>query len=262
MKRMILVAMCLAPVAAASGQNLVRNGNFESGASSWWTNFQAGWSSGISRTFNSTEPGRIGNYCLKLQGGSGSFGVYQQVATTPGRRYKIDAYWKGAKAGDPVWFELILIDGPFSMQQADEQPYVANNFMYAYDPAPGSFDWVWCHDLNGTPADRNNRNGIRTASGTVMTVVLKTGGIGGMSCFFDEVTLIKIARPDFDADLDVDLVDFAFFQACFNGPNTAPAHTGCTPADFDQDGDVDLTDFASFQVCFNGPNMPPGPNCD
>ena len=34
-------------------------------------------------------------------------------------------------------------------------------------------------------------------------------------------------RPDFDQDGDVDLVDFSFFQACFNGPNRDPARTGC-----------------------------------
>jgi hypothetical protein len=29
------------------------------------------------------------------------------------------------------------------------------------------------------------------------------------------------------------------------------------PGDFDADGDVDLEDFAIFQACFNGPNRPP-----
>jgi hypothetical protein len=29
------------------------------------------------------------------------------------------------------------------------------------------------------------------------------------------------------------------------------------PSDFDQDDDVDLSDFAVFQARFNGPNRPP-----
>jgi hypothetical protein len=62
---------------------------------------------------------------------------------------------------------------------------------------------------------------------------------------------------DFDADSDVDLTDFARFQACFNGPNRPPAQGGCDAADADLDSDVDLADFALFQTCFNGPNRPP-----
>jgi len=63
-------------------------------------------------------------------------------------------------------------------------------------------------------------------------------------------------RGDLDADRDVDLGDFSYFQMCFGGPNRPPSQTGCTNADLDADGDVDLTDFAVFQSCFNGPNRP------
>jgi len=70
----------------------------------------------------------------------------------------------------------------------------------------------------------------------------------------------EILRPFFpgDADLDgdVDVNDFATFQACFNGPNNAPAQTGCDWMDMDRDGDVDVNDFAVFQACFNGSAQP------
>lgn len=193
----ITVACCAVSVAPALAANLVINGGFETGTQAPWQTFQ-GWGSGITRTFNSTEPGRVGNYCLRLRATDGSFGVYQEVTTIPGHQYRIDAYWKGVKTGDPTWFEIILIDGPFSLQQADQQPYVALNFMYAYDPAPFSFPWTWGHDMNGgselQDPDRNNYNGVRTASGTKMTVVLKAGGVGGtpMDAFFDEVSLEDI----------------------------------------------------------------------
>lgn len=62
---------------------------------------------------------------------------------------------------------------------------------------------------------------------------------------------------DFDGDEDVDLADFSHFQGCFNGPNRAPALTGCGDADTDGDMDVDLVDFTLFQSCFNGPNRAP-----
>ncbi len=66
---------------------------------------------------------------------------------------------------------------------------------------------------------------------------------------------------DTDGDADVDLIDFAAFQNCFNGPNNPYGSGGspqvCLCLDVDADGDVDLLDFAAFQSCFNGPNNPP-----
>ena len=66
---------------------------------------------------------------------------------------------------------------------------------------------------------------------------------------------------DLDGDGDVDLTDFGQLQACFNGPNRAPALSDCGVVDLDNDADVDLADFLRFQVCFNGPNRPPAAGC-
>ncbi|MBN1490701.1 MAG: GerMN domain-containing protein [Phycisphaerae bacterium] len=66
-----------------------------------------------------------------------------------------------------------------------------------------------------------------------------------------------ISFGDFDLDDDVDLTDFALFAGCFNGPNRAPATSGCEVVDYDGDSDVDLGDFSMFATCFNGPNRPP-----
>jgi hypothetical protein len=71
------------------------------------------------------------------------------------------------------------------------------------------------------------------------------------------ITILSGIFGDFDSDNDVDLADFSYFQACFNGPNRAPARSGCGNADADGDNDVDLADFTYFQVCFNGPNRLP-----
>lgn len=81
------------------------------------------------------------------------------------------------------------------------------------------------------------------------------------------------SRADFDGDADVDLDDYARFQACATGPAIpyGPAlPAGCTlarytsgriSADFDGDTDVDQEDFARFQRCFSGANKPADPNC-
>ena len=71
------------------------------------------------------------------------------------------------------------------------------------------------------------------------------------------VTNTPAGRCDSDHDGDVDVSDFGFFQACFNGPGQ-PAAMGslCGPVDLDDDGDVDVNDFAGFQACYNGPGAP------
>lgn len=84
-----------------------------------------------------------------------------------------------------------------------------------------------------------------------------TGACGSATSNVATLTVRTTVPADFDADGDVDLVDFATFQGCFNGPNR-PIAPACAGADFDHDNDVDLMDFATFQGCFNGPNRPPG----
>lgn len=73
----------------------------------------------------------------------------------------------------------------------------------------------------------------------------------------DDTVPPRFAFPgDFDADGDVDLIDFESFRQCFNGSNRPPILETCAGMDFDTDNDVDLIDFAAFRSCFNGPNRP------
>ena len=62
---------------------------------------------------------------------------------------------------------------------------------------------------------------------------------------------------DADGDGDVDLEDFAWFQACFNGPDRPYSEASCICMDADEDEDCDMTDMAVFQICFNGASRPP-----
>jgi len=94
--------------------------------------------------------------------------------------------------------------------------------------------------------------GQRTATITVTD----TGGTAAPASI--AVTLTITAFPeDFDADGDVDPIDFGWFQTCFNGPNRLYRYANCDVTDLDADHDVDLADFSLFQDCFNGPNRPP-----
>ncbi|GJM24560.1 MAG: hypothetical protein DHS20C16_09750 [Phycisphaerae bacterium] len=58
---------------------------------------------------------------------------------------------------------------------------------------------------------------------------------------------------DFDEDGDVDLVDFSYFQECFN--TTAEGEMGwpCMPGDFDGCGQIDLADYDAFARFLDGP---------
>lgn len=86
---------------------------------------------------------------------------------------------------------------------------------------------------------------------------------GGAS-FLDLSQPFSSSQPvygDFDNDGDVDLTDFQFLLACFNGPQRPPTLAVCGPTDSDGDSDVDLVDFSVFLTCFNGPSRPPGDGC-
>ena len=56
---------------------------------------------------------------------------------------------------------------------------------------------------------------------------------------------------DEDGDSDVDLADYAAFEACYSGPGGGVL-PDCDAADFDEDDDVDLADFATLQSVFTG----------
>lgn len=64
---------------------------------------------------------------------------------------------------------------------------------------------------------------------------------------------ILAERGDYDGDSDKDLVDFAKFQTCYSGTDTAYGDDRCELFDFDQDEDIDLADFSGFSTAFTGP---------
>lgn len=67
-------------------------------------------------------------------------------------------------------------------------------------------------------------------------------------------------KADLDYDGDVDMDDFALFQACYGGSGITPA-AGCEAADLDNDGDVDAADLLIFINCMSGAGIPADPGC-
>jgi len=133
----------------------------------------------------------------------------------------------------------------------------------------GTLSYQWQKD-GADLADGGHYTGATTATLVVSNAdssdvagyrCVVTGGCGSAVSEEAALTVSSVATADFDVDGDVDLSDFALFQACFNGPNREPKTTCQVDADLDGDGDVDLTDFATFQACFNGPNRAPKAGC-
>lgn len=71
--------------------------------------------------------------------------------------------------------------------------------------------------------------------------------------------ILPLLKGDYDADYDVDLLDFGWFQYCFSTSDegeadpTARLPLGCKSLDFEDDGDVDMDDYSAFQDAYTGP---------
>lgn len=199
-----LVIICCAPVFAS--ENLIANGGFETNDLSNWTSWNASWSNNFTAGTTSLNGYYYsGKYALKLSiAGSASFGVYQQVAVTPGQLYQLDGSWKGS-AGTNNWFEIILIDGAFSLDAADSSPGVFQNVVTGFDsssdfgyPAPYFFGWKKFSEMYNQEVSQSITNGTRMASGSIMTVVLKLGSNNRnykpYACF-DDISLVAVPEP-------------------------------------------------------------------
>jgi len=185
--------------------NLLANPGFESGLLGW-TQWNASWSGGFSAAAEAAAAYSGGSGLKEAITGSASFGVYQTVAVTSGRAYRLDGMWKAETAGPTNWFEIILIDGAFSITQADSGSgmTVFNNVVAGWDsnssfghPAPESWGWEPFSATYGNDVSPYISNGTRTASGSQMTVVLKIGG--GFTgprplVYFDDVSLTPVPK--------------------------------------------------------------------
>ncbi len=109
--------------------------------------------------------------------------------------------------------------------------------IYYFDPFDDSFTL-----LNGqgdVPA-----GGMQTSINNVGLVALAAG-----YSFAEELYLaIPVLRGDVDGDSDVDSDDYEVFADCMTGPQKGSVTGVCNAFDFEPDHDVDLADFAVFQA--------------
>ncbi len=73
---------------------------------------------------------------------------------------------------------------------------------------------------------------------------------------------VETVKPDFDADHDVDMIDFAHLQKCLSGAGVMQTDPACADADFDDDLDVDATEVGVLVQCLSGAGVPAVKTCD
>jgi len=88
-----------------------------------------------------------------------------------------------------------------------------------------------------------------------------TDTVGPITVYLDSIEQPCPPRADFDADGDVDLIDFGLLQNCMSGASVAQDAPECRPARLDADSDVDRDDYGIFQNCLSGPGVPADPDC-
>lgn len=115
---------------------------------------------------------------------------------------------------------------------------------------------VWgMGDADGRVDEINNYLGI----GFDWTKYIDTAGV------FDNVRVVGVAGrpiPDLNDDNRVNDLDFILWKTCASGPTIPRTNPDvrCNRADSDGDTDVDMDDFAIFQACYSG-DMPLDANC-
>lgn len=218
----LLVGAC-GTLMASGNANLLLNPGFEDGPATPvqnWTLWRAPWGTG--ETAEATTVSHVGgSRSLLLFCNSSSFGVYQEVSVTPGRCYQLNGWWKGSfpiGPGKTSWFDTELLDGPFDYQTADLRPYDLPTKVCSYDPAIAVWDWQQMSDAYSTAPECIN--GTRAATGSTMTVVLKTGGFSVPLGYYDDISLTEVppltinearAQPDGAAvSLESERVSAAF----------------------------------------------------
>jgi hypothetical protein len=191
---------------SASAQELVVNGNFESGLSGWTV-----WSAPVTPFWNGvwlhandcdiwvpTICPYAGTTSHSQKKGSGAGnahgGIYQQIAVQAGRQYRISGQWSGGvtgnAAGNATWWEVVAYDGVVDDSIIDqglrpqdqlvdkiERTDLANNEVFQFQWQPFS--------------------GVVTAASDTMTLAFKQGSFFTFeaAAYHDDVSLQVVGEP-------------------------------------------------------------------
>ncbi len=88
-------------------------------------------------------------------------------------------------------------------------------------------------------------------------VSVKTLPLTVLLLLFSGATAIAQLPGDLDANGEVNLADLVDFVGCLDGPDGITVNPACDSGNFDSDTDIDLRDFAGFQARFGFGQGPP-----
>ncbi len=246
--RNVLCICLLVSGSVLLGSGIEVNGGFEAGESLGWTEWQAPWSQGFVYDYAlGADPDPFdGQYSLSMVASQGSFGVYQEFCVEPGVPLSLSwARW--GRSGVNGWWEVLIIDGPYTYDRADNpdvlipEEMVAKweqGFGGAY-PEP-SEDWVE-GDAGMTPTS------------DVVTVVLKCGSTDGpVEAGFDNVFLTH----------DTDLLELTAVEpstgALAGGDTIIVSGRNLTADSVITLGTEELVDHVRLSTCQISGTTPPG----
>lgn len=176
-KKYLILSACLVTVLLQGG--LAVNGGFESADGMGWTAWTSPWGGGFVFDLSNREEPYEGNGSLRMGTGSGSFGVYQEFCVEPGVEFALNWVWKGLAGGQNGWWEVLLIDGPYSYDAVDLAPdiHIVAKWDYGFGGTwpPPSPEW-------------NEGDASLLPASEVVTVVLKCGANPGpVQAWFDGI---------------------------------------------------------------------------
>lgn len=186
MRKVALMGLLVMAITAAASASPVWYENFEDGLAGWslWTERGTNTSAAISEVPDLGDPNTTldnpNDLMARVSGDGFNGGIYTTVTGLPtNQTLTIDGYWRTLVwPNNAVWVEIIVIPDSSPPPPAPGQDYnVAANLEYKIDSwaQQGSIDGTF----SGTAAVKND-GVFSTTTGTV-TVILKTGNIGGNS---------------------------------------------------------------------------------
>ena len=177
----LIGAMCAAALLVGAGLEV--NGDFENGDALGWTEWGSPWGGPFTYDYAWTDDAYEGEYSLYMSASAGSFGVYQEFCVEPGVAFSLSWAWKGFAGGVNGWWEVLIIDGPFTYDAADLDagPSLIAKWEFGFPdpvwPAPSEM-WLEEEPFEISPTS------------DVVAVVLKCGANPGpVEVWFDAVTV-------------------------------------------------------------------------
>lgn len=238
---------------------------------------------------------QVGSLGSVYTDGNGYYVVTLVPANAAGTSYNITATASGTsvtkqgaiiKAGDVVRYDLVFnAQDPFiaisssafsKMVEMGKQLPLDSFDVWNVYPGDMPFtvtsnaSWLQVWPASGTSSGPTDKQSIGMAFPTqslvpgayqaVVTVAAPSSSNGTRTVTVNLQVVPVIVPGDFNSDGDVDLDDFATFQACLGNPGIPPA-SGCGAADLDEDGDVDQSDRLKFVGCISGEGILGNPDC-